>query len=120
MPWGFIYNENAMIAREYVGIPTHPYPVYEQLWNLAILGLIWKLRKNEQWVGALFPIYVGLYSTGRFMLTFIRHEDIILFGFQQAQLLALLGVIASAISLAVIFARKGRKLRLAAVAETPE
>ncbi len=118
LPWGFIYvHPNAMIPSQYFGIPTHPYPVYEQIWNLATLGLVWNLRKKEQWQGALFPLYLGLYSMGRLLLTFVRHEDVIFMGFQQAQLLALLGMVASAAILVYLHGRRLKKARPVAVAQ---
>ena len=111
LPWGFIYvHPNAMIPAEYFGIPTHPYPVYEQLWNLGCLAFIWHLRSKPKWNGALFPAYLGIYSTGRLLLTFVRHEDVIFMGFQQAQLLALAGVAASAVMMLVILARRPKRL----------
>lgn len=120
LPWGFIYvNPGAMIPQQYFGVPTHPYPVYEQIWNLATLGLIWQLRKKEQWQGELFPVYLGLYSTGRLLLTFVRQEDVIFMGFQQAQLLALLGMVASGVILTYLHLQKAKKVR-PAVARGPK
>ncbi|MBI4330071.1 MAG: prolipoprotein diacylglyceryl transferase [Chloroflexi bacterium] len=110
LPWGFIYvNPEAMIPPQYFGVPTHPYPVYEQLWNLATLAFIWRLRTRPQWKGALFPAYMGIYSTGRLLLTFFRQEDIIFMGFQQAQLLALAGIAASAIILLYMMSRRPKR-----------
>lgn len=90
MPWGFVYtNPGAMIPDSLKGIPTHPYPVYEVMWNLGLLGLLLFLRKRELPGGMLFLIYVAGYAIGRFTLTFVRQEAVWFWGLQEAQVVAL-------------------------------
>ena len=97
LPWGFIYlNPGAMIPESLKGIPTHPYPVYEMLWDGARLLGLWLWRKRARPAGALFLTYVAVYGLGRFLLTFVRQEREVLFGLQQAQVIAL-GVVAVAV-----------------------
>ena len=93
LPWGFIYvNPGAMLPDSLAGVPTHPYPIYEVLWDLALLGGVLTLRRRNLPVGLLFFLYLGGYAIGRFSLTFVRQEAIILWGLQQAQLVALLAM----------------------------
>lgn len=95
LPWSFIYvHPDALIPD--LGEPTHPYPLYEIAWNLAVLGIIWRLRRQERPDGTVFLVYLLLYSLGRFLLTFVRQETILLFGLQQAQLLAVVLAFAAA------------------------
>lgn len=94
MPWGFVYlNPGAMIPDSLKGIPTHPYPVYEILWGLALLGLLLYLRRRPMPGGLLFLTYVASYALGRFVLTFVRQEVLILGGLQQAQVIALVALV---------------------------
>jgi phosphatidylglycerol:prolipoprotein diacylglycerol transferase len=106
LPWGFIYvKPGAMIPAELMGMPTHPYPVYEMLWNGALLIGLWLWRKRAKPDGVIFATYVGLYALGRFVLTFVRNEREVLLGLQQAQVIAL-GAMAGAVSLMVYLRTK--------------
>ena len=90
MPWGFVYtNPGAFIPDALKGIPTHPYPVYEILWDGALLGLLLFFRRRSLPEGMLFLLYVAGYALGRFSLTFVRQETIMMWGLQQAQVIAL-------------------------------
>lgn len=98
LPWGFIYQHPAaLIPPVYLGVPTHPYPVYEMMWNLALFGTLWSLRTRLRINGLLFAVYVGGYSLGRFLLTFVREEQIVSWGLQQAQFVALGGLVLAAL-----------------------
>ncbi|MCL5074656.1 MAG: prolipoprotein diacylglyceryl transferase [Chloroflexi bacterium] len=93
LPWGFVYTHPAaLIPRSLWGVPTHPYPVYEMIWNSAALALLWQLRTRLRTDGLLFCGYLFLYSLGRFFLTFVRQEEVWFWGLQEAQVLALVGL----------------------------
>ena len=101
LPWAFIYtNPNALIPANLLGLPTHPYPVYEILWNAMSLAVILRLERHFKADGLVFLSYLSLYSIGRFALTYVRQEKVLFWGLQQAQVLA---VAVLMVSLALFF-----------------
>lgn len=109
LPWGFIYlHPNALIPSQLLGVPTHPYPVYEMLWNLAALILFFRFRGYFRHDGLLFLSYLSNYSLARFTLSFVRQENIILGGLQQAQVVAITIFIVS-LTMLVFLARRTRQ-----------
>ena len=107
LPWGFIYiHPDALIPPSLFGLPTHPYPVYEMLWNGIALLVIWRLGSYFKRDGLVFLSYLSLYSVGRFFLTFVRQENITLLGLQQAQIIAILALVASLVTLMYLASKR--------------
>lgn len=108
LPWGFIYTHpDALIPSALLGIPTHPYPLYEMLGNgVALLALL-KLRHSLNKDGLLFFSYLSLYSLGRFILTFVRQENTVIWQLQQAQVIAIATMIIS-VTVFIYLSRKGK------------
>ena len=105
--FGFAWINPASVARicpNGVGIPVHPVIVYEIAWNLMSLLLVWKLRNKIMPDGMLFALYLALYATGRFFITFLREDRLWFFGLQEAQYIALLVLIIT-VPLLIIKAR---------------
>ncbi len=107
LPWAFIYvHPAALIPQNLIGVPTHPYPVYEILWNSMTLLILLRIQRFMHRDGLLFMSYLSLYSTGRFLLTFFRQENVLLLGLQQAQLIALAILLVSIAVFIYLFLRK--------------
>jgi phosphatidylglycerol:prolipoprotein diacylglycerol transferase len=107
LPWGLRYiNPGAMIPSQFVGLPTHPYPVYDILWNGLALLFFLKFRDRVKQDGLVFLAYVSLYSIGRFAISFVRQENQWFWGLQEAQVIALVALLASAAVYFFYFARR--------------
>jgi phosphatidylglycerol:prolipoprotein diacylglycerol transferase len=108
LPWGFVYiHPDAMIPQDLLGLPTHPYPVYEIIWNAISLLVILRLGRYFKRDGLVFLSYLSLYSLGRFVLTFVRQENTVFWGLQQAQIIAILAFVLSLAAM-LYLARKRR------------
>ena len=113
LPWGFVYrNPHAFLPANLLGVPTQPTPVYEQLWLLVVIGvLIWAMPRLKT-DGTAFLLYLGLYSLGRFFISFERVNNILFLDLREAQLVAL-GVLVAVVPVA--FALRRRQARLQSV-----
>lgn len=89
--WGVAYHHpDAIVPRDLLGVATHPYPLYELAWNLAVVGLLVLLLPRLRRRGDIFLIATLGYALGRFVLTFTRQEPIVAWGLQEAQIIAIL------------------------------
>ncbi|MBI4497094.1 MAG: prolipoprotein diacylglyceryl transferase [Chloroflexi bacterium] len=88
VPWAVVYTHPGAFAP--LGVPTHPWPVYEILWSGLTLALLWRLMGRVRPEGMLFLLYLAAYAVGRFFLTFLRQERILFLGLQEAHLISLL------------------------------
>ncbi len=90
-PFGLAYTSpQAMVPQ--LGVYYTPMPVYEIVANLAIFAVVWRLRRRSLPDGALFLVYLALYSLMRFILAFTSAYQIVAFGLTQSQLVALVGL----------------------------
>jgi phosphatidylglycerol:prolipoprotein diacylglycerol transferase len=116
LPWGFIYtNPGSFVPREWLGVPTHPFPVYEILWCLALAVLLYFLRTRIKAKGLLFLLALGGYALGRFFISFCRDNLIILpivktgsmdIGLNEAQVISVLFLVV-AVPLGIYLWRRG-------------
>jgi phosphatidylglycerol:prolipoprotein diacylglycerol transferase len=113
-PIGFRYlNPGAMVPQ--LGVYYVPTPVLEIIVNLAIFGVLWKLRTRRLPDGALFLVYLLLYSTGRSVVTHWSAYQTIALGLNQAQLISLAGLVLGLPALVYLMTQ--RRLRPEALPE---
>jgi phosphatidylglycerol:prolipoprotein diacylglycerol transferase len=91
LPWSITYtNPDSFIPADLLNVPTHPTPIYEQLWLLVVVVvLVATMRRLMKVDGLAILAYAWLYSLGRFVITFYRANDPMLWGLKEAQLIAL-------------------------------
>jgi phosphatidylglycerol:prolipoprotein diacylglycerol transferase len=59
--------------------------------DILILGLLWKLLGRVKPDGSIFLLYLAIYSTGRFFLSFLRLDsNTVLLGLNQPQWLSII------------------------------
>ena len=97
LPWGVVYTHPNSLGP--LGIAVHPTQVYEILALLVIFGILLKLRGRLQPDGSLFLVYLGLYSSWRIGVGFLRTGTPFLLGLHQAQVI---GIIVLAITVSLL------------------
>ncbi|MBI3630345.1 MAG: prolipoprotein diacylglyceryl transferase [Candidatus Rokubacteria bacterium] len=108
--WGNFFNEEAFGTptslpwKLYVSAQNRPLPfasseyfhptfLYESLWDLGVfVALIALRRRLVGRSGAVFFVYIGLYSVGRFLIESIRLDSFWLGPFRVPQLASVAGV----------------------------
>ena len=90
LPWGIVYTHNDSPGLICNTAPVHPAVAYELLFDLALLAVLWPLRKRLRPHGMFFALYLACYSVGRFFISFLRVEAHEYFGvLNEAQVVAL-------------------------------
>lgn len=109
LPWGVVYTHPH--SPSYGRAPSHLAVGYELIMDLVIFGLLWKLRSRVRPDGALFLLYLIIFSSGRFFLSSLRLDSYtVILGINQQQWLSLI-VLAVASTLMIIQQISYRKRR---------
>jgi len=85
--WGLIYTHPDSLCPVWTAV--EPTQLFEIGWNLAVFGLLFFLRGKLKPDGALFMIYLSLYSVWRLGSDFLRGGSPFLFGLHQAQVISI-------------------------------
>jgi phosphatidylglycerol:prolipoprotein diacylglycerol transferase len=87
LPWGMAYPDGLVPTLERV----HPTPLYEAAVATALGLVVWRLgRRRPDGAGLPFAVFLVGSGLARFLVEFIRRNDIVAFGLTQAQILSLL------------------------------
>ena len=84
--------------------PVHPAVVYEMIWNMISLAIVWRLRDRLTPDGSLWMVYLALYAIGRFSVQWVRLDAVKFAGLQEAHIIAIL-VLAVAVPFLVLKTR---------------
>ena len=109
LPWGVIYThkdspahvtqlmhnanrnvQNLVPEGSLEALAQHPAVIYEIIWNMIALAIVWKVRKRLRPDGMVFVLYLSLYAIGRFTIQFVRLDKVWIFGLQEAHFISLL------------------------------
>jgi phosphatidylglycerol---prolipoprotein diacylglyceryl transferase len=109
--WGLVVDP-AQAARipgfpaAWTGVPLHPSFVYEIAFHFAMLAVLLHLRRRPDLQGELFRIYLLAYAVFRFLVEFVRGNEVVWRGLTRSQLF----LIPSVLLLAGSFLRRRRKI----------
>lgn len=80
-------------------IQVHPTFLYESLWNLAVLLIIFFYRRHKKFEGELFAMYIWGYGLGRVWIEGLRTDSLMIPGvdFKVSQLLAAFCVVGASV-----------------------
>jgi phosphatidylglycerol:prolipoprotein diacylglycerol transferase len=101
-PWAMAYPHGTVPTTT----PVHPTPIYETLaMGLAAWGL-WRARDALR-PGALFAVYLVLSGSERFLVEFVRRNDVVAVGLTGPQLESVVLLVVGIVWLAVLMRRGG-------------
>ncbi|HEY2293117.1 MAG TPA: prolipoprotein diacylglyceryl transferase family protein [Thermoanaerobaculia bacterium] len=124
-PTGFSWGVKVDAARAalipgfppaWIGVPLHPSFVYEIAFHFAMLAVLLRLRRRPELRGELFKVYLLAYATFRFLIEFVRGNEVVWAGLTRSQLF----LIPSTLLLAGYFRRRRRSLPVPPVLEAAD
>ena len=89
----------------WTGVPLHPSFVYEIAFHFAMLAVLLRLRRRPDLQGELFKVYLLAYAIFRFLIEFVRGNEVVWAGLTRSQLF----LIPSTLLLAGYFWRRARR-----------
>jgi phosphatidylglycerol---prolipoprotein diacylglyceryl transferase len=92
LPWGVRWRAPGAMVPD-PNTAYQPAQLYEAIVAAGIFALLWPLRKRVRSDGILFLLYLVLYATTRFAISFTRPDNIIWLGLRQAQLVSVVLVV---------------------------
>lgn len=76
LPWAVTFRDPlaASLNGTPLGVPLHPAQLYESALGVAILGLLWLVRRWWKHPGAQAVTFFAAYACGRFVIEFVRGD----------------------------------------------
>lgn len=106
-PFAVIYTHpDALLPKDLLGVPTHPYPLYDFAMNIGIFVVLWQLSKRRFPAGFSFTVFALLYAVTRFFISYFRQEGIWFWGLQEAQVVSIIVFAASSVTLVLLLRRR--------------
>lgn len=102
-PWGLVFKPETAAGIQFSDQPIHPTMLYELTFNALIFSYLWRIRARGYRDGYLFSLYLILYSTNRFFVSFFRADSLMIGGLRAAHLASVIIII-----LALLWIIKGR------------
>lgn len=99
VPWAMAYPHAVVGWPHPPGVRVHPTPVYEALAYLGIFLLLWRWRRDPHPDGAMFFRYLVLASGARFLVEFVRINQVVAAGLTAAQLTSLALIVIGGVGL---------------------
>ena len=90
-------------------IQVHPTFLYESLWCMVLLIILFAYRKHKKYEGELFLMYLFGYGLGRFWIEGLRTDQLLLPGVGLAVSQLLAGAIVVGTGAAMLYLRKKHK-----------
>lgn len=105
-----LMEENITYIEEMAFIQVHPTFLYESVWNLGVLAMLWMYRKHKKFQGELFLLYLAGYGAGRVWIEGLRTDQLVMSnGMAVSQVLAGILVVVSVVTI-VIVRQRGKKV----------
>lgn len=91
--------DNVLVIGEKEFIQVHPTFLYEAMWNLGVLLVIFLYRRYKKFDGEMFAMYIWGYGLGRVWIEGLRTDSLMVFGLdlKVSQLLAAICVVGASI-----------------------
>lgn len=84
LPWAVQFPEGSdahtaqlaagLVAPGELTHPIHPTQLYEALFGLVVLAILWRHRPVKKWDGEVLAVFFLLYAPGRFLNEFLRGD----------------------------------------------
>ncbi len=72
VPWAVTYGAGSEMP--FIGLPVHPVQLYDSFVGFSIAAVLIALYSRPRWRGGLMPVFLVLYSIGRFITEFFRGD----------------------------------------------